>query len=165
MKAPICNVCLNSDILCSACQHRLEAGEISRSDIEVSRKIYKLSEKIKVLRNAEIKKVIETENTVIIVSENGAAHNLVGKDGLAVKKISDMLGKNVRVIEDSKDIRDFIQKLLFPVAVLTMNVVYGENGEYLKVVVAKGKKLPLSSEDFGKVMEKVFGRKVKIAFE
>src|SRR3989344_6309223 len=39
----ICKVCLSSDILCAGCSRRLEDGKITKTDIDISRAIHKIS--------------------------------------------------------------------------------------------------------------------------
>ncbi len=165
MKAPICSVCLKSNILCTACQKKLDEGLISEADIKISRKIHELSEKIKVLREAEIKKVIETQKTIIIIANKGTADKLVGKGGIAVRKIGEVLGKHVKVVEESENLKEFVQNLLFPVPVLTINTLYTAEREILRVLVPKRSRLSMSVEEFKRIMKIVFNKDAEIIFK
>ncbi len=162
MKAPICGICLNSGILCSSCQGRLDSGEITEREIEVSRSIMKLSSRIKILREAEIRKVVETENALVLIAAEGTADKLVGKGGIAVRWMTEEFGKRVKVVEESRDFRAFVQELLFPVPVLTVNVLHTPRGETLRVVIPRGKKPSISPREIGKIAETVFGKSVEI---
>lgn len=66
MQAPICEVCLKSDILCSACQDKLDKGIISNGDIEVAKYLYKLSEKMKSIRDVKVLRIINSDALIII---------------------------------------------------------------------------------------------------
>ena len=54
MQTPICEVCLKSDILCNACQDLLNKGIMTKEEVEIARYIYKLSERMKSIRNVNI---------------------------------------------------------------------------------------------------------------
>jgi len=86
MKAPICNVCLKSDVLCSGCQEKLDEGEITELDIKISRILHELSNEYGSLRDSEIIKAIDTENVIVIVTAKGDGAKVVGKGGEIVKE-------------------------------------------------------------------------------
>ncbi len=162
MKAPICDICLRSSILCSACQEKLNRGEITESDVNVSRVVFKLSERFRTLRDVTIKKAIETKNNIVIIPEKGDSAKIIGRGGSIVRELSKNLNKNVRVIEETNDKRDFIEKMVFPAKVSAINILYTENGEKLKIVVSNIKKLPISEENLREVVKKIFGQDIEI---
>ena len=158
MKAPICNVCLNSDILCMACKKRLEKGEVTQSDIEVSRIINEVGKTFKPLSEVEIKKVIEGKNIKVIICKKGDGARLVGKNGVMIKKLSKLVGKPIRIVEESGDVKEFIENLIKPVPVVGMNVIYRPGKEVLKVIIPRGRKIPMSKESFSEVISLTFGK-------
>ncbi|HDD46414.1 MAG TPA: transcription elongation factor NusA [Candidatus Aenigmarchaeota archaeon] len=161
MKAPICDVCLTSDILCKADKEKMEKGIISESDVRVSRSIYELSKHVRPLKDITIKKVIETNNLVVIVCKEGDASKIIGKSGVIVKKLSKHLGKTVRVIEEAKDMRDFVQKLLFPTYVLGINILYTPEKEIYKIKIPK-KRANINTKSLEEIIKKAFGVEAKI---
>ena len=88
MKAPICSVCLNSNILCTACKKKMEEGEVSDSDLKISRIINDVAKKFKPLGDVEIKKVFEGSNLAVIICKKGDGPRLVGKNGVTQELVS-----------------------------------------------------------------------------
>jgi transcription antitermination factor NusA-like protein len=163
MKAPICDICLRSSILCSGCKRLIDEGKITVPDINVSRKIFEVSERFKSPKTVTIKRVIETDNNILIVPVEGDASKIIGKEGLIVRELSRIMGKNVRVIEETRDKREFIERIVFPAKVSGMNVLYTEDGEVLKVVL--NRKPGISEENLREIMKEVHGDNVRIVSE
>lgn len=167
MKAPICNVCLKSDVLCSNCEEKLENGEISELEIKVSRILKDLSNEYGSLRDSEIRHVYDTENVLVIVTAEGDGAKVVGRGGEIVKEIADRVDKSIRVVEASQEDREVIQGLLSPAEIESINTVFKPDGESQKVVVSeeyKGK-INLSIDELEKLISRITGTDYEIAFE
>ena len=164
MKAPICDVCLTSDILCKVDEEKLKKGIITASDVEISRSIYELSKHVKPLKDIEIKKIIKAKNLIVIICAEGDASKIIGKSGVIVKKLSKHLGKPVRVIEEARDIKDFIYKLFAPIPVLGVNILYTPEKEIYRVKIGK-KKSPISNETFKEIMKELYDIEAEIISE
>ncbi len=133
----ICEICLKSGVLCPACEEKIKNGIISALDIEVARILEKLKEKFKVLKSAEIIKVVGSENYVVILARKGDASKIIGKNGSVARALSKELGKQVKVVEYSEDMNTFINNLLFPASIETISIVYKKDGnKVLKIVVS-----------------------------
>ncbi|MFB6203591.1 MAG: hypothetical protein ABEK01_03820 [Candidatus Nanohaloarchaea archaeon] len=167
MKAPICNVCLKSDVLCSHCEEKLENGEISEIEIRVSRILKELSNEYGSLRDSEILKVFDTDNVVIIVTAEGDGAKVVGRSGEIVKKLADRIEKSIRVVEKASDDRDVIKGLLSPAEIESINTVFKPEGESKKVVVDESYegKINLSTDEFEQVIQEVTGTSYELSFE
>ncbi|MEE9323445.1 MAG: hypothetical protein V3U72_02775 [Candidatus Aenigmarchaeota archaeon] len=158
MKAPICEVCLNSGILCMACKKKLEGGDITDSDIKVSKAINDIAKRFRPLNEIEIKKVIGGKSVLVIICKKGDGARLVGKEGVMIKKLSKLIGKPIRVVEESEDVKEFIQNLVSPVPVIGLNIIYKPEKEVLKVIIPRGRKIPMSKESFAEVVNRMFGK-------
>lgn len=167
MKAPICNVCLKSDVLCSKCSEKLESGEISDLDVEVSRILKELSNEHGSLRDSEIVKVYEAENVVVIVTGPGDGAKVVGRKGEIVKKVADEIGKPIRVVEKSENDRDVINGLLSPGEIESINTVFKPEGQSKKIVVDEEyeDKINMSQEELEKFIQGITGTDYELAFE
>ena len=165
METPICEVCIKSKILCKACKEKLEKKEISKPDIEVSRLIYKISKDAKTLKDVSIKKVIELSNLIVIVCKEGDAAKIVGKTGIIVKKLSKELGKPIKVIEESKNKKEFLQNLLFPTPILGINILYTPKEEILRIRIPKRKIMPTLRKSINEFAKHLFNKKVEIIEE
>ncbi|MFB6145550.1 MAG: hypothetical protein ABEJ99_03525 [Candidatus Nanohaloarchaea archaeon] len=167
MKAPICNVCLKSDVLCSGCEEKLENGEISEIEIEVSRILQDLSNEYASLRDSEILRVFDADNVVVIVTAEGDGAKVVGRSGEIVKKVAEELDKSIRVVEKSEDDIETIKGLLSPAEVESINTVFSPEGQSKKIVVPedyKGK-INLSVDEFEEIIEEITKEEYMLSFE
>ena len=165
MKTPICEKCLGNDSLCSDCKKKVDDGKINASDIRVARNLFGLSNEIKELDNVEILKSVESPDLIVIICREGDAGKIVGSNGIIVKKLSKVLQKPVRVVEEPKNKEDFIEKILHPVPVVGINILYTPHGEMLKVIIPANRKAPVSDEYISDIMKKLYDQDLVIVNE
>lgn len=165
MKAPICGICLNSDMLCPACKKKLDEGKITESDIKFSRVVHNAAKKFRPLDEVTINKVIEGKNIVVIICDKGDKARLIGRDGLMIRKLSKSAQKSIRVVENTNDMKEFIQNLIRPVPLIGMNIIYAPEGEVLKIIIPKDKDIPMPKASFNEVIRLVFGKNAIILNE
>jgi transcription antitermination factor NusA-like protein len=167
MKAPICNVCLKSDVLCSNCEEKLENDEINELEIKISRKLKELSDEYGSLRDSEILHIYDTENVVVIVTAEGDGAKVVGRSGEIVKKVADDIEKSIRVVEKSESDREVIKGLLSPAEIESVNTVFAPEGEHKKVVVDEEfeGKINMSTDELEEAIEKITGTYYQLSFE
>lgn len=161
MEAPICSVCVRSNLLCKACTGKLEAGLVSEADVKASRIIDSLAERSPSLREVQLRKVLETPSQMLMVVGRGSAGKLVGKGGVVAKQLREALGKNVRIVEVAEP-RLFFQSLLYPVPVLGVNTRYEGGKERISVQVPR-RVLPLTVDAIEAIALQVLGKPVTIA--
>jgi transcription antitermination factor NusA-like protein len=167
MKAPICNVCLKSDVLCSNCEEKLENGEITELEVKISRILKDLSNKYGSLRDSEIKHVYDTENVLVIVTAEGDGAKVVGRGGEIVKEIAERADKSIRVVEKAEDDKDVIKGLLSPAEIKSINTVFKPDGQSEKVVVSEEYegKINLSTDELESLIQDITDTEYDIAFE
>ncbi len=167
MKAPICNICLKSDQLCSACQDKLDEDKISETDIEISRILQDLSEEYGSLRDSEIKRIYDAERVVVIVTAEGDGAKVVGRQGDIVKAVAEKIDKSIRVVEAAEDDREVIKGLLSPGEIESINTVFKPEGQEKKIVVDEEyeDKINLSREEFEELISAITGTEYNLSFE
>ena len=165
MKSPICEICLKSSILCSACQEKLSQGELTNKDIDILTLLYKESEKNKALSNIEVKKIITSNDIVLIVCNSGNAAKIVGRGGFFVKRLQDIAKKPVRVVEESDDPRKFLQNILLPVPIINLNVLYTPRGDKYRIVIPRDSRLPMPLKTFISLANDLLKKEVEVAFD
>jgi len=165
MKSPICEICLKSGLLCSACQGKVSTGELKQSDVDILSLIYKESERNNVSDLVEIKKIIDAKDALLIVCSHGSAAKIVGRGGYFAKKLKEDLKKPVRVVEESKDTKSFLQGIIFPGAIVNLNIVYTPKGESYRIVLRKNSKLSMPVSSFKSLASELLGKEVEIDFE
>ncbi len=166
MQAPICEVCLNSELLCAGCADKLARGDITQADVDVARTLYTMSDKIRSLKDVKIRKVIDS-NVLIIVAGAGDGARLVGKGGAVVKDLAKTFGKNIRVLEEKPQMRAFAAELITPATLLGVNTVYRQDGESfrLRVPEAHRRRLVMAPEAISAVLTSIYSCKTEIIFE
>jgi len=166
MQTPICEVCLKSDILCSACQEKLSTGKISKADVEIARYLYNLSDKMRSIRDVKILKIIDC-GTLIIITGRGDAAKLVGRDGVVVKKIAKEFKKSIRILEEAPSFKDFVEELISPASINGINMLFRENEEVYRIRVPATQKnqVIITPESFSKIISNFYNLKVEIVFE
>jgi transcription antitermination factor NusA-like protein len=166
MQAPICEVCLNSDILCSGCQNKLDTGKITRKDIEIARYVYSLSERMRSIRDIKLIRAIDC-GTLIIITGIGDAAKLVGRDGVIVKKMAKDFKKSIRILEEAPDFKDFVEELISPATISGINTLFRESHEVYKVRVPATQKnqVMITPETLSQLISNFYNMKVEIVFE
>ncbi|MFH1229287.1 MAG: hypothetical protein V1678_02585 [Candidatus Aenigmatarchaeota archaeon] len=166
MQAPICEVCLKSNILCGGCQEKLSSGKIKQSDVDVARYLYDLSEKMRSIKDIKVIRAIDC-GTLIIITAVGDAAKLVGRKGVIVKKIAKEFKKSIRILEEAPLLKDFAEELISPASISGINTLFRENQEVYKIRVpaTQRNQVMLTPEGFSQVMSNFFNSKVEIIFE
>ena len=165
MQTPICEICLKSNDLCEICKKKLETDKITQAEIDISRFICELSEKVGSLQDVKIKKIIESNN-IIIISGKGDGGKLVGKAGTVVKVLAKQFGKSIKIVEKTDNYKDFMNNLISPNVIKAINIVYTPNGEIYKLrITSTEKTLPIQKDEISHISLSMFGNKAEIVFE
>ncbi|MBU5558024.1 MAG: hypothetical protein QW751_02600 [Candidatus Aenigmatarchaeota archaeon] len=166
MQAPICEVCLSSELLCAGCADKLSRGDITQTEIDVVRALYNMSEKIRSLKDVKLRKVIDS-NVLLLVAGTGDGARLVGKGGAVVKELAKQFGKSVRVLEEKNDMRSFAAELISPASLLGINTVFRADGQSYKLRVpeAHKRRLAMTPETITMILKSLYGKDVELSFE
>ena len=150
----ICSICVKNDILCSACSRKVERGEISMDSVAISRALGRLQD------SADFIDSFEAAGRVYIIVDAQQMGSVIGKSGKNVRKLCEILGKQVKVLEKEGS-KEMIEKAL-NIRVNGVNKVFGPE-EFYRVRIDRKTKARLGPES-GKVIESIVG-KSEIVFE
>jgi transcription antitermination factor NusA-like protein len=137
LKLPICLFDAKSGLLCQKCEARLEGGEITQDDVDASIKLTRLAE-----RDAEINKFTFTRgvrlNGDIVLIFRGQDLNMLRSNTNLANKIQSAFESKVWFVQSEASDRRFVENLLYPLRVLSVNQFWLPDGNKLtKVVVSK----------------------------
>ena len=162
----ICKACLSNSKLCEECKQKLDTGVINQEEIEVSKAINALARSNKLLKDVEIKNVIDV-GKVFVVADQANASKLIGPGGATVRALSDKLGKPVRIIAEPKRDKDFLSHLLGDIPILNVNISYKDSGEYYRVCIDEmhRRRVMLSPDNFSKAIRRLTNKEMELVFE
>jgi|GEM_PF-786996 hypothetical protein len=133
MKAPICNFCLTSTILCSSDQAKLDSGRISQLEIDISRALFKLEKSHKAIASSKILGARSVDGIIVIFIESQIPISL-GEVLSINKDASSVISKDVKIIEKNAQLNKIIQELLLPAKVVGVSNVWLPDGStFIKV--------------------------------
>src|SRR3989338_11543968 len=155
----ICSVCLQSDILCSGCSRKLDDGKITRTDIELSRAIHKISKEKKF--DVDFIQSEEDSGKVFVVVESNHASRFIGPGGRNIKKLSQLLGKQVKLLEKAEGSEKHVIEKMIGAPILGVNKVYAQ--EIYSVRVEK--RYARTVQPLADVISKILDRNVRFVFE
>ncbi len=145
MKAPICQFCLESEILCSKDQARLDASQITKLDIEVSRQLYKSGRAVHTLESVELFRTEELGDTVlaIVESQRPLAIDEVEKIN---RNASAGLHRDLKLIELKAPQNKILQELVLPKRVVSHSSLWLPDGSrYIRLRLSEGDGTPKPS--------------------
>jgi transcription antitermination factor NusA-like protein len=139
LRIPICAFDAKTGILCGKCQAKLSAGQISNSDILVSKVLVKLAESVPEVNKMALLRSNEVEGSYVMEMEQSDASVFRSKPEIK-QKLDDMLKGKVWVIGTSNSDRQFLEELFYPIRILTVNTVWLPDGSKLTKVIIPGKR-------------------------
>ena len=163
MKLPICVFDAKTGMLCSNCKVKLENGEITKSDIEISKILVKNSTS-KTLQKSKFYNSIDTPNLVIIIGDSSL------KDALQAKQLEDAIkkvtAKPFEVVIKEGTLKDTITSLFAPVEVYGIDEIFVPDGTKEIRINLRGSEedLPLNSEDLILITSKVTSSLIRLSF-
>lgn len=167
LRIPICAFDAKTGILCSKCQAKLGAGQITNSDIAVSKVLVKLAESVPEVNKMALLKSFEVEGSYVLEMEQ--ADTAVFRAKPEVKqKLEDLLKGKAWVIPTSNSDRRFLEELFYPIRILTVNTVWLPDGSKLTKVIIPGRRperLRGEIEALKKVVKQVKGIELLVESE
>jgi transcription antitermination factor NusA-like protein len=169
VKTELCSFCVKSGILCSKCQERLDKGRITQFDLKVIRLLSELEKRYPVLQEVHFHKAIEVGDTMAIMVERRDIEKLVDEEGRLLWAISEQLGgKKVKVLGYGGDDRRFMEELLAPLSILTINTVWLPDGSKETKTILQGRTprhMPVDLEAVKQLAKEIQGITLRIEFE
>ena len=126
----ICRVCLQSDILCGACGKKLERGEISGIDVELSRALHSVNKEKGTC--VDFLQSFEDSGRIFVVAESRHVAKFIGPGGRTIKKISNNLGRQIKLLEKAEGSDKHVIEKMIGAPVLGINKTYSKEQSSLR---------------------------------
>jgi transcription antitermination factor NusA-like protein len=153
-KLPICNFDAKTGILCANCESRLSRGEISRADVEASKTIAHLADRIPELSKVTLKHAYESGGSYVLELEPADVNVLRGSETAQTEMEGALKGK-VWVVGAGSNDRKFLEDVFFPAKVLTVNTVWLPDGGKKTKVIVPARRSERRIGDFDKLRDAV----------
>ncbi|MDD1766508.1 MAG: hypothetical protein LUQ00_01145 [Candidatus Methanomethyliaceae archaeon] len=167
MKTPICFFCAKSGVLCPRCQEKLDKGEVTEADVEVSKWFIDYEAKNPQLKDYVIHRTVKVPKMMIIMVSGGS-----GADRALLAKLSRQLSDekrtNVRIVEKTSSIKRLLEQIVTPVRVMGANTVWLPDGSWestIRMPRSDMRKMPLDPKSAEEAIKILSGEIVHIAFE
>lgn len=139
LQVPICMFDAKNSILCPQCESKLEAGQITKADVDASMKLAKLAK-----TNSEIDKF--TMNSCRQIGQNYVLYlskpdiDIIRKSRTLYRALSGEFSGKLWLVESEASDRKFIEDLFFPTKISSINVVWVPGGLQKTKVIVSGKR-------------------------
>ncbi len=167
MKTPICAFDAKSGILCAKCTAKLKSGHITQADVDLSKKLTKLSERIPDLRDATLLRGLDVDGDYVLVVPSIDLLRL-RRDPTLLTRLEDELGKKLWLLEGETTDRKALEDLFYPMRILTVNTVWLPDGSKLtKAIIPKrsADRFSINLEQIKKIVKLVRGIDLLVEFE
>jgi transcription antitermination factor NusA-like protein len=167
LRTPICFFCAKSGVLCPRCQEKLDRGEISKADIEISKWFIEHETKTPQIKDLTIHKTVELPRMIIVMVSGGKGSNRALLTKLS-KQLSEDKKAPVRVIEKSSSIKRLLEQIVVPARVIGANTVWLPDGSWESTIrIPRGdvKKMPVDARSAEEAIKKLTGETIHIIFE
>jgi transcription antitermination factor NusA-like protein len=167
LRIPICAFDAKTGILCAKCQAKLSAGQITNSDIVVSKALVKLAESVPEINKTALLKSHEVDGNYLLEMERADLGVMRSKPEIK-QKLEELLKGKVWVVGPSSSDRGFLEELFYPIRILSVNTVWLPDGSKLNKVIIPGKRperLRGDIEVLKKVVKQVKGIELMVESE
>jgi len=153
-KLPICYFDARTGILCGNCESRLRKGEITRADVEASKAVAHLLDRMPELGHVNLRRAFEASGSYVLEFEQGDMTALRSNPLLQSELEGALKGKVWLVGAGASD-RKFLEDLFFPARVLTVNTVWLPDGGKKTKVIVPARRSERRIGDFDKLRDAV----------
>ncbi|MEM3684305.1 MAG: hypothetical protein QXX17_04050 [Conexivisphaerales archaeon] len=167
MKLPICTFDAKIGVLCPKCEAKLRNGELTQTDVDISIALVKLASKFPALDKLTLKRAFSLDGEIVLLLGQGDMAQIRSNPKLA-SAIQEALGKKVWFTEAESDDRKFVESLLYPARIMTMNTVFVPDGSRIMKITIPGKrtsKFPVDIEKVKNIVKETRGIDLVVRFE
>ncbi len=169
VRTELCSFCVKSGILCPRCQERLDKGRITQLDLKVIGLLSELEKSHPILQEVHFHKAAEVGETLAIMVDRRDIGKIVGLEGRIVRAISEQAGgKRIKILGYGGDDRQFLEELLSPLSILTINTVWLPDGSTETKAILQGRTprhMPVDLEVAKQLAREIQGLTLRIEFE
>lgn len=168
VKTILDNFCVKSGVFCPKCEEKIKKGHVTELDLKIIKILCELEKEFPILQDVFFTKAVEVENTLAILVDKQDIGKLLGQSGKILKAMSDRTCETIRILSSGVDDRQFIENLLAPFSILTINTIWlpDESTETKAILYGrKPKRVPIDFKIIKKLAKEIRGMTLRIEFE
>lgn len=139
LRIPICTFDAKTGILCAKCESKLKQGQISQADVEVSKALVKIAEKVNEVNRIRLLRSVEVGGNYVIEFEPLDVTVLRSNPEIGAK-LEQLLKGKVWIVGATNSDRRFLEDLFYPTRILTVNTVWLPDGSKLTKAIVTGRR-------------------------
>ena len=132
MRLPVCNFDLESDMLCTNCQARLNRGELTHFDIEFSKWMLEKEKEYPNLVDFTLQRAAKAGNRLILVVKKRSKELILSEEAL-VSEMTEQFGEPL-IVEGPTKLRRIIREFIHPANEVGVNSLYLPDGSKESIV-------------------------------
>jgi transcription antitermination factor NusA-like protein len=139
VKTILDNFCVKSGSLCQKCEEKVRKGQITQQDLKIIRTLSELEREFSGLQNVFFHRSVETGNTLAILVDKTDIGKILGHGGKIIRTLGEKTGKRIKILAYGTDPRQFLEELLNPFSILTINTIWLPDGTTETKVILHGR--------------------------
>ena len=153
-------------MLCRKCEAKLKSGSITQDDVEAATKLIGLADHNQEINKFTLVRGTRVQGDFVLVFRGSDVSVLRGNEELA-NKIEKQMGQKVWFVETEASDRRFIESLLYPLKVLSVNFFWlPEANKLTKVIIADdAKNAPINIEKVQKIAKAIRNIELLVEFK
>lgn len=165
LKLPICTFDAKTGVLCPNCKRKLQQGEISDLDVEMSKLLAKNQNKIRDLARSVFSGSFDTQKLAIMVG-NDALREVVEGNTKLHEELEKVANKSVEVVVRKGTTKETIATLFHPMEVGGIDEIFVPDGTKELRINLRGKEsdLPMAQHEIELIASKLTDSYVRLHF-
>jgi transcription antitermination factor NusA-like protein len=166
MRLPVCNFDLESDMLCTSCQAKLDRGDITAFDIEFSKWLLEKEKEHPSLDSLTLQRATRTEGRLILVVKKKGRDLLLAEEVL-INELSERFG-DVMVVEGPLKLRRVIRDFIAPANEVGVNSLYLPDGSKENIVMLRGEdreRIKYDIDELRTIVSAIMGESVLFEYQ
>ena len=166
MRLPVCNFDLESDMLCTSCQAKLDRGEITSFDVEFSKWLLEREKDHPNLEKLTLQRATRIEDRLILIVKKKGKDLFLAEEAL-VNELTEKFGE-VMVVEGPLKLRRIIREFIHPANEVGVNSLYLPDGFKESIVMLRGEdreRIQYSIDDLRMIVSGIMGESVLFEYQ
>ncbi|MEA1994325.1 MAG: KH domain-containing protein, partial [Euryarchaeota archaeon] len=140
---------------------------ITQRDIDLARALHIINKNYNI-DSATFKKSFEADGFVVMIVDKGDVGKVIGKRGKFIRILRRKLNKNIRVVGETENLKEFVGELIYPARITGIDIVYPVSEDTVsRIRIEKESldKMPAEKTKIERVLNEIRKEEIKIVFE